>query len=68
MKFKKSEVVFFEVIIIRTNIVLWLYICIQIIFSGLNESSVMPWSLSIENATLLENIRKELGVTSCWFK
>lgn len=30
---------------------------------GLHESSVIPWSLSIENAILLEDIRKELGIT-----
>ncbi|XP_050425192.1 trans-1,2-dihydrobenzene-1,2-diol dehydrogenase-like isoform X2 [Adelges cooleyi] len=28
-----------------------------------NQSSVIPWSLSIENAVLLDNIRKTLGVT-----
>lgn len=31
--------------------------------SGLKESSVIPWTLSIKNAILLEDIRKELGIT-----
>lgn len=35
------------------------------IITGLNESSIVPWSLSIENAILVEDIRKKLGVTIC---
>lgn len=30
--------------------------------SGLKESTLVPWSLSIENAGLIEEIRKQLGV------
>jgi len=36
---------------------------IQWLISGLKESSKVSLSLSLENAVLLENIRKELGVT-----
>jgi len=35
------------------------------IIAGMNESSTVPWSLSIENAILVEDIRKKLGVTIC---
>ncbi|XP_060849245.1 trans-1,2-dihydrobenzene-1,2-diol dehydrogenase-like [Rhopalosiphum padi] len=35
------------------------------LLKGLNESSIVPWSLSIENAILVEDIRKKLGVTIC---
>jgi len=33
------------------------------IIAGVNESSIVPWSLSIENAILVEDIRKKIGVT-----
>jgi len=35
------------------------------VIAGINESSIVPWSLSIENAILVEDIRKKLGVTIC---
>lgn len=67
MKFKKSEIVFSKVII---NLRSTKYRYVQVSFtfkikivSDLKESNKCPWSLSIENAILLEDIRKELGVT-----
>lgn len=66
MKFKKLEIVYFKVI----NDYYWENSCQSqpttiryIFFLGLNESSIVPWSLSIENSILVEDIRKELGVS-----
>lgn len=33
------------------------------IVSDLKESNKCPWSKSLENAILLENIREQLGIT-----
>lgn len=65
-RFKKLEIVFWKVIIILQNINFDVIKLVNYcIITGLNESSIVPWSLSIENAILVEDIRKKLGVTIC---